>query len=85
MTFFNIGTGKGSSVLETIRAFENGTGEKLNYKIGPKREGDVSAVFADPKKANKILGWKSSHSLEEALVDSWNWELNLKKKKINGA
>jgi UDP-glucose 4-epimerase len=72
--FYNVGTGKGSSVLEVITAFESVTGKKLNYKIVDKREGDVIQAFADTTKANSVLGWKAEHTLEQALLSAWNWE-----------
>ncbi len=75
---FNIGTGKGSSVLEVINAFETVSGQKLNYKIVDRRAGDVVAAYADTTKANKILGWKSKSTLEEALLSAWKWENSLK-------
>ena len=71
---FNIGTGKGSSVLEVVNAFEKVTQQKLNYKIVDRREGDVISVYADTKKANDVLGWKAEKSMEESLLSSWNWE-----------
>ena len=71
---FNIGTGKGSSVLEVVHAFEKVTQQKLNYKIVDRREGDVISVYADTKKANDVLGWKAEKSMEESLLSSWNWE-----------
>lgn len=71
---FNLGTGKGSSVLEVVNAFENVTGQKLNYKIVDKRPGDVISVYADTTKANKVLGWKSERTMEEALESAWKWE-----------
>ena len=74
---FNIGTGKGNSVLELINAFETSTGVKLNYKIGPKREGDVAAMYANADKANKTLNWKAEIDINQALKDSWNWEKSL--------
>jgi UDP-glucose 4-epimerase len=74
---FNIGTGKGNSVLEVISAFENSTGVKLKYEIGPQREGDVTAVFANADKANNILNWKAKIDINQALLDSWNWEKSL--------
>lgn len=73
---FNLGTGKGTSVLEIITAFEKITGVKLNYVIGKRREGDAPAVYADTDKANKILGWKAMLSLEEMVATSWKWENN---------
>jgi UDP-glucose 4-epimerase len=72
--FYNVGTGKGSSVLEVITAFETVTKKKLNYKIVDKREGDVVQAYADTAKANDVLGWKAKHSLEEALFAAWKWE-----------
>ena len=71
---FNIGTGKGSSVLEVINAFEQSTGEKLEYKIGPRREGDVEQVWGDVSKAEKELGWKADLALEDMMKSAWAWE-----------
>ena len=71
---FNIGTGKGSSVMEIIKAFEKVTGKPLNYKIVEKRSGDITAAYADTSKANDVLGWKSEKTLEEALLASWKWQ-----------
>ncbi|OAB75970.1 UDP-glucose 4-epimerase GalE [Cochleicola gelatinilyticus] len=76
---FNVGTGKGSSVLEVINAFEKVTGENLNYKIVDRRPGDVTAVFADTTKANEVLGWKAKRTMEEALESAWKWEQQLRK------
>lgn len=76
---FNLGTGKGNSVLEVINAFEAATGEKLSYKIVPRREGDVTEAYADTTKANEVLGWKAELSLDEALASAWKWE-----KKVRG-
>ena len=75
MEFFNVGTGKGSSVLDVIKAFEKVSGEKLNYKIVGRREGDITSAYADTKKANEVLGWKSTLGLEDALASAWNWQL----------
>jgi UDP-glucose 4-epimerase len=77
---FNIGTGKGSSVLEVVKAFEKVTNKKLNYKIVARRPGDVTAVFADTKKANSVLGWKAQKTLDEALASAWKWEKNIRNK-----
>lgn len=76
---FNLGTGKGNSVLELISAFEKVSGQKINYKIVGRRAGDVSQTFADTKKANAILGWKAELSLEEALASAWQWEQKIRK------
>ena len=71
---FNLGTGKGSSVLEVITAFEKVSGKKLPYKIVGRREGDVISAYANTDKANKILGWKAAFSLEDGLASAWKWE-----------
>lgn len=75
--FFNIGTGKGSSVLEVIHSFEKATGKKVAYQIQERRAGDVTAVYASTEKSNKTLNWKAQISLEEALKDAWTWQENL--------
>ena len=72
--YFNIGTGKGSSVLEIINTFEKVNNLKLNYKIVGRREGDVVAAFADTTIANKELNWKTEISLEESLESVWKWQ-----------
>jgi len=71
---FNVGTGKGSSVLEVIDAFENANGLKVTYKMAPRREGDVIEAYADTTKSNSILGWTSELTLEDAMRSAWNWE-----------
>lgn len=76
--FFNIGTGTGSSVLEVVKAFEKVSKKPLNYKIVPRRDGDVTAAFADTKKANDVLGWKSQYTLEQALASAWKWEQKIR-------
>jgi UDP-glucose 4-epimerase len=75
---FNIGTGKGSSVLEVINAFEEVSNKKLNYKIVRRREGDITAAYADTTEANNVLGWKSKLSLIEALASAWKWEQKIR-------
>ena len=77
---FNIGTGKPVSVLELVNAFQTVNGIKLNYKIGPRRPGDVTAVWADPSKANVKLGWKAQRTLEETMKAAWNWEKHIASK-----
>ncbi len=74
---FNIGTGKGSSVLEVIKTFEKVTKQKLNYKIVGRREGDIIEAYADTSFANKELKWKAELSLEEALASAWKWQQSL--------
>lgn len=76
---FNIGTGKGSSVLEVIHTFEKVTGQKLNYKIAGRREGDITEAYADTALANSELGWKAKLTLEEALLSAWKWQQTLNK------
>ena len=71
---FNLGTGKGSSVLEVIQSFERVSGKKLTYEIGKRRQGDVIAAYADTTKANTVLGWKTKRSLDEAVASAWKWE-----------
>ncbi len=75
---FNVGTGEGISVLELIRKFEKVTQLKLPYVIGPRRQGDVEKTYANPEKANNILGWKSTISIDDALLHSWEWQKKLK-------
>jgi len=74
---FNLGTGKGNSVLEVIQTFEKVTGKKLNYKFVDRREGDITAAYADTTIANNELGWKAELSLDEALLSAWKWQLTL--------
>jgi len=76
---FNIGTGKGSSVLEVIDAFEKVTGKNLNYSFAERRDGDIVSAYADTNKANKILGWIAKFSLQDALTSAWEWEKRLQK------
>jgi len=76
---FNIGTGKGTSVLEVIKAFEKATNQPLNYKIVDRREGDIIEAYADTSLANNELKWKAELNLEEALASAWKWQLSLKK------
>lgn len=71
---FNLGTGRGSSVLEVIQSFERVSGKKLNYKIVDRREGDITAAYADTNYANNELGWKSQLSLDDAMQSAWKWE-----------
>ena len=72
--YINLGTGKGVSVLELIQAFEKSTGLKVNFKIGKRRAGDIEVAYAETKKAEQILGWKSKYSLSSALISAWNWQ-----------
>lgn len=76
---FNLGTGNGVSVLEAIAAFEKVSGEKLNYKMGDRRPGDVIAIYADNKKSSEVLGWKAEKGIEEMMDSAWRWQLKLDK------
>lgn len=71
---FNVGIGAGVSVLEAIQAFEKVTGQSLNYRIGPRRPGDVIAIYANNDKAEKHLGWKPSYGIDAIMQSAWNWE-----------
>ncbi len=75
---FNLGTGTGSSVLEVINAFEKVSGQKLNYQIVDRREGDITEAYANTHKANTILGWKAQSSLEDSLESAWKWEQKIR-------
>jgi len=75
---YNVGTGKGSSVLELIKTFEETTGKKVPYQIGPRRAGDVMSAYASVDKIERGLGWKAEKDLAEALADSWRWQQKLK-------
>jgi len=74
---FNIGTGKGYSVLEVLNTFEKVSGVKLNYKIGPRRNGDIVKIYADTSYANDVLGWKAKEGLESMVGSAWAWEQNI--------
>jgi UDP-glucose 4-epimerase len=78
LDIFNLGSGKGVSVLEAIAAFEKVSGTKLNYTIGQRRAGDVVAVYADNTKAASQLQWTCRYNLEDAMRSAWNWELRMK-------
>ncbi|MFN4285301.1 MAG: UDP-glucose 4-epimerase GalE [Lacibacter sp.] len=76
---FNLGTGNGYTVLEAIRAFESVSGVRLNYRIGPRRPGDVVAIYANNDKARRYLGWEPRYTLEDMMRTAWQWEQNLKR------
>jgi UDP-glucose 4-epimerase len=77
---FNLGTGKGVSVLDAIKSFERVSGIKLKYKIVGRRAGDIEKIWADPSLANAELGWKTLSSLDEAMKTAWDWEKNIRTK-----
>ena len=72
--YFNVGTGTGYSVLDIIRAYEQTTGAKINYKIVDRRPGDIDECYANPKKAYEMLGWKAQYNIEDMCRDSYNWQ-----------
>ena len=76
---FNLGTGNGCSVLGLINAFEKATGVKVPYKIGERRQGDIEQIWADPRKANEVLGWKAETPIERTLESAWRWQQSLMK------
>tara|TARA_A100001388_G_C28761966_1_gene498346 strand:+ start:1306 stop:2343 length:1038 start_codon:yes stop_codon:yes gene_type:complete len=80
---YNVGTGKGTSVLEVVNLFEKVNNLKLNFHIGDRRPGDIIEAYADCSKINKELGWKSKYKIDEALESAWKWENNLKISKID--
>jgi len=77
---FNLGTGRGLSVLEIIETFEKVNGVKVPYKIVDRRKGDIEKVWADPSYANNVLGWTAKETVEETLRSAWKWEQNLAKR-----
>ena len=80
---FNIGTGRGVSTLEVVEGFEKATGVKVNWEYAPRREGDIEKVWADPAKANNVLGWKAETSLEDTLRSAWKWQVKLDEENKN--
>lgn len=70
----NIGTGTGYSVLDMIKAFEKASGQKIPYKLVPRRAGDIATCYSNPQKAKEILGWEAKHNLEDMCKSSWNWQ-----------
>ncbi|MBR6490070.1 MAG: UDP-glucose 4-epimerase GalE [Muribaculaceae bacterium] len=79
---FNVGTGEGVSVLQLLAAFEKATGVKVPHKIVGRREGDIEKIWADPKKANEVLGWKAKETLEDTMLSAWKWQQRLRERGI---
>ena len=79
---FNLGTGNGVSVLQLINIFEKVSDAKLNYKIVGRREGDIEKIWADPEKANTVLGWTAKENLDDTMLSAWKWQLKLREKGI---
>ncbi len=80
--YFNVGTGRGVSTYEVVDKFEKATGVKVNWSYAPRREGDIEKVWANPDKANNVLGWKAEANLEDTLRSAWNWQLKLREKGV---
>ena len=76
VVIYNLGTGRGYSVLEMVHAFEEACGKKIPYRIAPRRPGDIAACYADPEKAYQELGWQASRGLAEMCEDTWRWQKN---------
>ncbi|MBA3663530.1 MAG: UDP-glucose 4-epimerase GalE [Bacteroidetes bacterium] len=79
VSLYNLGTGNGVSVLEVIQSFEKVSGKKLNYGVGPRREGDVVAVYANNSLAKEELGWSPQYSLDDMMLSAWKWQLTIEK------
>lgn len=73
---YNLGTGTGYSVLDVVKAYEEASGRKINYKIAPRRPGDIPACFADPEKSKELLNWEAKFSIDQMCKDSWNFTMN---------
>ena len=73
----NVGTGRGTSVREALAAFEHATGHTIETRVGPRREGDIEQIFADVERAESLLGWKATRSIDEAMRDAWCWQQQL--------
>lgn len=71
---YNLGTGKGYSVLDVVKAFEKASGIKINYRIAPRRAGDVAYCYADATKAKEVLGWQAQYDIDDMCADSWRWQ-----------
>ena len=76
LAIYNLGTGKGYSVLDIVKNFEAATGVKIPYVIKPRRAGDIATCYCDASKAEKVLGWKAENGIREMCEDSWRWQSN---------
>lgn len=79
---FNVGTGRGVTTYEVVEIFEKATGVKVNWTYAPRREGDIEKVWANPDKANNVLGWKAEANLEDVLKTAWDWQVKLRENGI---
>lgn len=84
VNIFNLGSGQGISVLEAIGTFEKVSGQKLNYIIGPRRAGDVAAIYSDSAKAESELAWKINYTIEDMMLSAWKWQQHLMSEKLDG-
>ncbi len=82
LEIFNIGTGNGASVLQLLASFERATGVKVPHKIVGRRAGDIEKIWADPKKANEVLGWKAEETLDDTMLSAWRWQQKLRERGI---
>ena len=82
LAIYNLGTGKGYSVLDIVKNFEAATGVKVPHKIVGRREGDIEKVWANPERANKVLGWKATETLADTLASAWKWQERLRERGI---
>ena len=82
LEIYNLGTGRGLSVMELITAFEKATGVKVPYKVVERRAGDIEKVWGDPSRANKVLGWKACTTIEDTMRSAWNWQVKLRERGI---
>ena len=82
LEIYNLGTGRGLSVMELITAFEKATGVKVPYKVVERRAGDIEKVWGDPSRANKVLGWKACATIEDTMRSAWNWQVKLRERGI---
>lgn len=77
LEIFNLGTGRGLSVMQLIQSFERATGVKVPYTIGPRRKGDIEKIWADPTKANEVLGWKADTDIDQTMRNAWKWQFKV--------
>ena len=80
--YYNLGTGHGVSVFELVNTFMEATGVKVNWKYGPRREGDIERIYGNPSHANEVLGWKAAVPLKETLANAWRWQEKLREKGV---
>ena len=77
LEILNVGMDHGTSVRETLAAFERATGQRVEFKVGDRRDGDIEQIYASTNRAEKFLGWKAERSLDEAIKDAWRWQMGL--------